>query len=254
MSHVSPAAVAYLDLDATLLGPGGSLFRGADGPSDAAARALALLHEAGVPVVLVSGRSRSRLEAIGRVLGAAGVLPELGALDVDHPTKPGQSVFEAIAESGIPDELLAREPRLERHPLAPDREGSHVFRGLAGPEADEFVRLRSGGALCLADNGQAGQPGVWVYHLMPAGASKAAAVRRDVARRGADPARCLAVGDSPQDLGIASVVGSMAIVANGSAAGEAPGAGAWVTDGAYGEGVLEAVSAWLVGVRAARAA
>jgi hydroxymethylpyrimidine pyrophosphatase-like HAD family hydrolase len=241
---VSPTAVAYLDLDATLLGPGGSLFRGADGPSDAAARALALLHEAGVPVVLVSGRSRSRLEAIGRVLGVAGVLPELGALDVDYPTAPGQTIFDAIAETGIVDELLAREPDLEVHPLAPDREGGHVFRGRVGPEADAFVRARSGGALTLADNGQAGQPGTWVYHLMPAGASKAAAVKRDIARRGADPAACLAVGDSPQDLGIAEVVGRMALVANGSAVPEAP-EGVLVTEGAYGEGVLEAVRTWL---------
>ena len=254
MSHVSPAAVAYLDLDATLLGPGGSLFRGADGSSDAAGRALMLLHDAGVPVVLVSGRGRSRLDAIGRAIGAAGVLPELGALDIDYPTAPGQSVFDAIAATGIPDELLAREPRLERHPYAPDREGSHVFRGLAGPEADAFVRRRSGGALCLADNGQAGEPGVWVYHLMPAGASKAAAVRADIARRAADPARCLAVGDSPQDLGIAEVVGHMAIVANGSAVAGAAAAGAWVTAGSYGEGVLEAVRAWLEADRAERAA
>ena len=252
---MSPVAVAYLDLDATLLGPGGSLFRGADGPSDAAVRALALLHEAEVPVVLVSGRSRSRLEAIGRVLGAAGVLPELGALDTDFPTRPGQTVYAAIAETGIPEELLAREPDLERHPHAGDREGGHVFRGRAGADADEFVRLRSGGALRLADNGQAGMAGVWVYHLVPAAASKAAAVRRDVARRGADPARCLAVGDSRQDLGIGEVVGHMALVANGAAAEpELAGEGVWVTEGAYGEGVLEAVRAWLVGGRAARAA
>jgi hydroxymethylpyrimidine pyrophosphatase-like HAD family hydrolase len=243
--------VAYLDLDATLLGPGGSLFRGAAGPSDAASRALALLHEAGVPVVLVSGRSRSRLEAIGRVLGAEGVLPELGALEAGYPTRPGQSVFDAIAATGIVEELLAREPGLERHPNAPDREGGHVLRGRAGPEAGPFVRERSGGALTLADNGQAGQPGAWVYHLMPAGASKAEAVRRDIARRGADPAACLAVGDSPQDLGIAAVVGRMALVANGSAVAEAP-EGVVVTEGAYGEGVLEAVRAWLAAAPAVR--
>jgi hydroxymethylpyrimidine pyrophosphatase-like HAD family hydrolase len=243
--------VAYLDLDATLLGPGGSLLRGAHGPSDAAARALMLLHEAGVPVVLVSGRSFSRLDAIGQVIGAAGVLPELGSLDVDYPTRPGQTVFEAIAESGIVDELLAREPGLERHPFAPAREGGHVLRGRVGPEADAFVRARSGGRLTLADNGQAGQPGTWVYHLMPAGASKAAAVKRDIARRGADPAACLAVGDSPQDLGIAEVVGHMALVANGSAVPEAP-EGVVVTEGAYGEGVLEAVQAWLAAAPAVR--
>jgi len=237
--------VAYLDLDATLLGPGGSLFRGRDGFSDAAARALALLHERGVPVVLVSGRSRASLAVVARVLGADGALPELGALEAGYPTRPDQTVFEAIAETGLPEALLAREPGLERHPHAPAREGGHVFRGQAGAGAERFVHDRSGGALRLADNGQAGRPGVRVYHLLPARASKAEAVRRDAARRGVDAAACLAVGDSPQDLGIAEVVGRMAVVANGAALDPDLAAGLWVTRGAYGEGVLEAVSEWL---------
>jgi hydroxymethylpyrimidine pyrophosphatase-like HAD family hydrolase len=120
-----------------------------------------------------------------------------------------------------------------------------VFRGQAGAGAERFVHDRSGGALRLADNGQAGRPGVRVYHLLPARASKAEAVRRDAARRGVDAAACLAVGDSPQDLGIAEVVGRMAVVANGAALDPDLAAGLWVTRGAYGEGVLEAVSEWL---------
>jgi hydroxymethylpyrimidine pyrophosphatase-like HAD family hydrolase len=44
-------------------------------------RALEHLHAHGVPVVLVSGRSRPRLEAVATMLGAADVLPELGATD-----------------------------------------------------------------------------------------------------------------------------------------------------------------------------
>ncbi len=209
--------------------------------------ALELLHAHRVPVVLVSGRSRPRLEAVAALLGAADVLPELGATDAGYPVQPGQTVHEAIAESGVPAALAAREPDLVPHPLAAwGREGSHVLIGRAGPGAAALVERLSGGALTLADNGEIREDGAHVYHLLPAGASKAAAVARHLEARGLDGAACLAVGDSRQDLGIARVVGRVAIVANGAAADPGVAAAAdWVTRGAYGEGVLEAVEEWL---------
>jgi phosphoglycolate phosphatase len=210
-------------------------------------RAVALLHEAAVPVVLVSGRSRARLEAVSRLIGADGVLPELGAADAGHPVEPGETVHDAIARSGVPEALLASEPGLAAHPMATaGREGSHVFLGRVGPGAAELVRARSGGLLRLADNGRAGDGDGRILHLLPAAASKAAAVARDVAARGADPAACLAVGDSRQDLDIGRSVGSVAIVANGAAADpEVASHAPWVTRGSYSAGVLEAVEAWL---------
>jgi predicted mannosyl-3-phosphoglycerate phosphatase (HAD superfamily) len=240
----------YLDLDSTLLGPGGSLLRGGDGGfSDASVRALELLHRAAVPVVLVSGRSRARLEAVATMLGAVGILPEMGATDAGYPVRPGQTVHDAIAATGVPAALTASEPGLAPHPLAAwGREGSHVLIGRAGPGAAALVDRLSGGSLRLADNGEVGPDGARIHHLLPAAASKAAAVRRDVAARGADPARCLAVGDSSQDLDISRAVGAVAIVANGAAADPTVAAdAAWITRGAYGEGVLEAVEAWLAG-------
>ncbi len=242
--------VVYLDLDGTLLGPGGSLFLGEDGQfSDAGPRALALLHERGIPIVLVSGRSSVRLEAVAHAVGADGALAELGALDAGYRTRPGQSVHEAIAETGLPARLLAREPDLHPHPLASagGRAGSHVMRGRARPGAAAWVHAESDGELRLADNGRIGAD-AHIYHLLPAGASKASAVRADLARRGAPPAKALAVGDSRQDLDMGRSVGAVAIVANGARADadvatEAP----WVTKGAFGVGVLEAVVAWLGG-------
>ncbi|MGI9539527.1 MAG: HAD family hydrolase, partial [Miltoncostaeaceae bacterium] len=122
---------AYLDLDGTLLGPGGSLLT-EDGRtfSDASVRALGLLREHGVPVVLVSGRSRLRLEAVAIAVGADGALAEMGALDAGYPTRDGQTVHEAIVETGLPKRLLEREGDLETHPLAAagGREGSYVLR------------------------------------------------------------------------------------------------------------------------------
>ena len=240
--------MAYLDLDGTLLGPSGSMLRDPAGAFTlAGVRALRLLHDATVPVVLVSGRSRARLEAVARVLGAADVLPELGATDAGYPTEPGETVHDAIARSGVPEALLAAEPGLAPHPMAvAGREGSHVFLGRVGPGAAELVRARSDGALRLADNGRAGSGEGHIFHLLPSGASKAAAVTRDVAARRADPAACLAVGDSRQDLDIGRAVGTVAIVANGAAADPEVAARApWVTRASYTAGVLEAVEAWL---------
>lgn len=202
-------------------------------------------------MVLVSGRSRRRLEAVAQALGADGVLPEMGATEAGYPTAEGQTVHEAIARSGVLQALMEREPGLAHHPAATwGREGSHVLIGRASPGAAELVDTLSGGALRLADNGQTGTDGAHILHLLPAAASKAAAVARDLAARGADPAASLAVGDSAQDLDIGRVVGAVAIVANGAAADPAMAAGAaWVTRGAYGAGVLEAVEAWLRGLR-----
>ena len=209
--------------------------------------ALRLLAARSVPVVLVSGRSRRRLETCAQLLGAAGILPELGATDCGYPTAPGQTVHEAIRATGLPDALLAREPGLEVHPAAMwGREGSHVFRGRIGADAPAWVARASAGALRLAENGRIGQDGTCVFHLLPAAASKGEAVRRDMGARGADPAACLAVGDSAEDLGIAAVVGRFALVRNGAEADPSLAARAeWITRGAHGAGVREAVEVWL---------
>ena len=248
MKAAAAGRVVYLDLDGTLLGPRGSLFDDDDGAwSDDAGIALRALCEARVPVVLVSGRSRARLESVARLIGAASVLPELGAPDCGYPTLPGEAIHEAISRTGILDELLAREPRLEEHPAAAwGREASLVLRGTAAPELDEWVRERSAGTLQLADNGRIGPGDVHVYHLLPAGASKAAAVARDLAERGVDPAACLMIGDSAQDLDIGMTGVVVALVRNGAKAGPDLVARAhWVTRGAHAAGVREAVEAWL---------
>jgi len=243
--------VVYVDVDGTLLGPDGSLLRDAEGAfCDAAIRALELLHRHDVPVVLVSGRGRGRLETTRRMLGADGVLAEMGAAESDYPREPGQSVYDAIAATGIPELLLAREPGLERHPAGlVDREGSHVLWGSASEDAAVFVRELSRGALKLVDNGTLGPDGARVFHLLPADASKADAVARDVAARGADAAECLAIGDSRQDLEMRRIVGAVAIVANGARSDpEVRRDAEWITAAPHGAGVLEAVEAWLAGV------
>jgi hydroxymethylpyrimidine pyrophosphatase-like HAD family hydrolase len=238
----------YIDLDGTLLGTGGSVLRtGAGVPDDAAIRALMDLDDADVPYVFVSGRSRLRLETIGRLLGAHSVLAELGALEAGYPTAPGQTTIDAIAATGIIDALLDREPGLEIHPGATwGREGSHCLRGIAGTDTAEWVREYSDGALRFADNGRIGPGEVHVFHVLPTGASKAAAVAMHLDHHGFDPAGCLAIGDSGEDMAMDDVVGTFALVRNGADADPALAArAAWITSAPYGEGVLEAVRTWL---------
>lgn len=240
--------VCYLDLDETLLGYGGGILRdGAGAFSYESIRAFETLHAADVPVVLVSGRRLAELRAIARMLGADGALGELGACDAGYPTTDGQNVHQAVAATGIVETLLTwangdLEPYL---PWAIGREGSHLLVGRATAEAMDMVNILSRGTLRLVDNGGTSD-GRRAYHLLPAGAGKGPAVARDIVRRGADAASCLAVGDSRADLELVGVIGLVAIVANGvdddpSLAGEAP----WITRAHHGAGVVEAVERWL---------
>jgi len=240
----------YIDLDGTLLGFGGSILRAGDNtPSHAGILALETLTAARVPFVFASGRSQARLEVIARLLGARGALAELGALDAGFPTAPGQTLYEAIAATGIVDALLAREPHLEIHPGALwGRTGSHCLRGVASPDTPEWVASYSDGALRFADNGHIGPGDTHVYHVLPTSATKAISVRRHLLQNAFEPARCLAIGDSAEDLEMASCVGAFALVRNGAEADPRLAARAkWITNASNGAGVLEAVTQWLEG-------
>ena len=55
-----------------------------------------------------------------------------------------------------------------------------------------------------------------VYHLMPRGISKGAAIAWDLARRGLTAEDAVAIGDSVSDLDMAPAVGRLWITANGA--------------------------------------
>jgi hydroxymethylpyrimidine pyrophosphatase-like HAD family hydrolase len=87
-----------------------------------------------------------------------------------------------------------------------------------------------------------------VYHLMPRGISKGAAIAWDLRRRGLAPEDAVAIGDSVSDLEMASSVGRLWITANGAAVGgmaalldAVPNVS--VTDAPMGEGWAQAVRA-----------
>jgi len=89
-----------------------------------------------------------------------------------------------------------------------------------------------------------------VYHLMPRGISKGAAIAWDLDRRGLSPDDAVAIGDSVSDLDMAPAVGRLWITANGASVDGMTGLidavpNVSVTDAAMGQGWAQAVLASL---------
>jgi hydroxymethylpyrimidine pyrophosphatase-like HAD family hydrolase len=241
---------AYLDMDGTLFGRGGSLFHDADGAfTMLGARALEACARAGVEVVPYSGRRRSTLVHDTRLLGLRSYIFEAGCgLVLD-----GELVWDAgdADDAGANALLLERYAgRLEMYdPWHLGRESSRLYLGrdVDAGEADAVLEAAGQGHFRLVDNGAmhgtAGGDGR-AYHLVPRAASKAGAVARHMRARGYAPEETIAVGDSKEDLGAAEFVGTFWLVANAlpeARDAAAAVANARVAEAAHGAGVYEAV-------------
>jgi hydroxymethylpyrimidine pyrophosphatase-like HAD family hydrolase len=256
----------YTDLDGTLLGRGGSLFRDADGEfSLLQARGLEACHRAGVEVVIKSGRREPQVMEDSRLIGQTAYIYEAGCAlvidgertllvgDLDH--SDDNTIAQQMLDAGLPELLFERFPgRLEWHtPWHTDRVYSHLFRGLIDVgEANDLLAEHGHTELRLLDNGAIGRPMegldvTHVYHLVPKAASKADAVAIHMRARGYAPDECIALGDSLEDLGVAGVVGRFFVPANGPerdpALREAISRldNVTVTEGWMGDGFYEAV-------------
>ncbi len=270
----------YLDLDGTLLGRGASLVHDGEGNvSFEGLRALQACLRAGVEIVLMSGRRRIQVAEDARLLGQSAYIFEAGACVVlggdprldgeEHwltgGMLPGElTIAQQIERSGAPTLLLERyEGRLEYHePWHVDREVSHLFRGLVdAAEVDMLLAEHGHGRLRLVDNGVVNRrsaaladlPHVRGYHLVPAGASKAAAVAFHRRVRGYAREETFAVGDSREDLACAEHVGAFWLVANAvqrdPSMREAIAAhdNVRVAEAGHGAGVYEAVLSTMLG-------
>jgi hydroxymethylpyrimidine pyrophosphatase-like HAD family hydrolase len=271
------ARIVYTDLDGTMVGPRGSFWHAASGDLTLQpATALADLHRAGIPLVLVSGRTALQLVEAARVFAADGFVAELGALvswsrgwesqllTGELPERyAGRTPMDVMAELGIVERLLAAHPgRLEWHsPWHTDHTADAMLRGRVDPLAvDAWLAEQGAGWLTVKDNGAIPvnerfglDPSALpprVYHLMPRGISKGAAIAWDLERRGLHPADAVAIGDSVSDLDMAPAVGRLWITANGAAVDGmadllAAVPNVTVTDDAMGEGWAQAVRATL---------
>jgi phosphoglycolate phosphatase len=272
---VSAVRCVYVDLDSTLLGRGASLLHDGEGNVTIdGVRALQACLRAGVEVVLMTGRRRHTVAEDARLFGQSSYIYEAGAclvLDGEEHWLTGEllpgelSIADQIERSGAPALLLERyEGRLEYHePWHVDREVSHLFRGLVdAEEVDRLLAERGHEQLRLVDNGVvnrrsealAALPHVRGYHLVPAGASKAAAVALHRRARGYAREETFAVGDSREDLACAAEVDAFWLVANALErdpsirAALGAFANARACEQGHGAGVYEAVVSTLMGV------
>ncbi|TFV63074.1 UNVERIFIED_ORG: HAD family phosphatase [Bacillus sp. AZ43] len=267
------ARIVYTDLDGTMVGPRGSFWHTADRELTASpAAALLELHRARVPLVLVSGRTFEQVIEAARIFACDGAIAELGATvawDAGRgvhrirgrlPEEYGdRTPMDVMAELGVVEELIAEHPgQLEWHaPWHATHDTDALLRGRVDPIAvDAWLAERGAGWLTLKDNGAIPATSRFgldddprpprVYHLMPRGISKGAAIAWDLERRGLAPADAVAIGDSVSDLDMAPAVGRLFITANGASVDGMTAMldavpNVTVTDAPMGEGWAQAV-------------
>lgn len=234
--------ILYTDLDGTLLGPGGTLLVDGDGaPSATAANAVVEVNRAGLPVVIVSGRSRLQLVELARVCGWNDFIAEAGAilsrwtgttreLVFDTPYWPaglpagGRTVYEEIVASGAYEALVESFPgRIEYHdPWHLHREATHVLRGCLDVSAAQAVLdafelpmdLIDNGLVRRKEHGLTCEGPIHAYHIVPKGVSKGRAIELDLATRGLSREQAAIIGDSPADLDSAQSVAVAVLVEN----------------------------------------
>jgi len=245
--------VLYVDVDGTLVGPGGDLlWDGSTRVIDALLRA----RTAGLDIVPVTGRGRVQVFELCRLLGLPRGIGELGCVHVegrevryelgDFPFV-GRTPVEAMHDEGAIAFVL-RQGRLEPHePWNGGREATYLLRGEAEAEAVNAALVAAGFEWCrLVDNGllrRTTRTGVAVgaYHLAPAGTGKATGVRIDRERHRIDVTEAAYIGDSAADLECAREVAQCWLVANA----EVERAWPYRTTAAFGAGVAELIDVFL---------
>ena len=240
--------VLYVDVDGTLVGPGGDLFWN---DSTRLAEALVRARRAELSIVPVSGRGRVQVFELCRLLGLPRGVGELGCVHVegrqvrfelgDFPFT-GQTPVEAMQARGAIAAVLGL--GLEPHePWNEGREATYLLRGSVDVDEINAALVADGFPWCvLVDNGLLARGGGQrSYHLAPAGTGKAAGVRLDRASHGLATDDVAYVGDSASDLACAAEVGECWLVANADPALDWP----LRTAGRYGDGVAELVARFL---------
>jgi hypothetical protein len=256
--------VLYVDVDGTLVGPGGDLFYGG---TTRVADALLRARAADLDIVPVSGRGRLQIFELCRLLGLSRGVAELGCIHVtgrdvryelgafpfvgETPVEAmlGRGAVQVAIDAGLrgPNAMTGlRGPNamsgLEPHdPWNEGREATYLLRGKVDVAAVNAALGAAGFEWCeLVDNGLLARRAdgkVHAYHLAPAGTGKAFGVRLDRLHHGVLCEDTAYVGDSASDLDCAAEVGSLWLVANADGGLHWPNR----TAGSYGDGVAEVI-------------
>ena len=223
-----------------MVGPGGCFVRAADGATTLEpTQALIALHDAGVALSLVSGRTRAQLQEAARIFGADGFIAEMGAIvGWDHgrrssmltgqtPPEFSGPLVAQLESLGLVDALLAEyEGRLEHH--APWHLGTRDRRDDARPGGRrrgqqvarrEGLRLAGARRQRTAEQHRDGRTRRAAAHLPPDGArasAKASASPPTSSVAASRASDAVAVGDSLSDLEMAPHVERFFLVSNGA--------------------------------------
>ena len=244
----SRVRVLYVDVDGTLVGPGGDLL------SDGAAVIDALLaaRVAELSVVPISGRGRVQMRELCRLLGLRRGIGELGCVHLEGPEVRyelgsfpfvGETPVEAMLSRGAFDAVLGTNDLEPHDPWNEGREATLILRGRADVDSvNAMLRARGFGWCEFIDNGALSRrPGLRAYHLAPAGTGKVHGVAVDRRRHGLGREEAVLVGDSAADLACASEVSACWLVANAEPDLDAP----LRTAAPHGAGVAEVIRALL---------
>jgi hydroxymethylpyrimidine pyrophosphatase-like HAD family hydrolase len=236
--------VLYVDVDGTLVGPGGNLlWDGTTRVVDALLRA----GRAGMTIVPITGRNRVQVFELCRLLGLPRGIGELGCVHVEgHDVRyelgafpfAGRTPVEVMHADGVIDFVL-QQAELEPHePWNAGREATFLLRGRADTAAVDAALEAAGFGWCvLVDNGRIRGGERHAYHVAPTGTGKASGVRIDRARHELALERTAYIGDAASDLDCAREVGELWLVANADTGAEWPHR----TAGPYSEGVAELI-------------
>ena len=224
------------DLDGTLLRPGQTV-------SDRTRAALAAAREAGITVVLVTGRQPRSLAPIAERIGVGGIaICANGALiwDLDTGAMVDSAPLAAEAATrlvhtlreAVPGVLLAveleerfgREPGWAEdaspvEPWALEADALELITGpviklLARHPSLPFAEFSERARRAVGDDAMATWAGLRLVEISAAGVTKAFALERLCQRLGLDAAEVVAVGDMPNDLAMLHWAGTAVAVAN----------------------------------------
>ena len=242
----------YVDLDGTLLGPGASLLRGADGRfALEGVRALEACCAGGRRGGALLGAQAVERVRGARLIGSARTCFELGCglvIDGELEWLTGRRRAVGVRRVDLRPDRARRGRR--RCCSSASRGGSSTTRrgrrarglapvpgrrrprgGAALLDAAGFgwLRLVDNGVVRAPDEQMAGLPVVHAYHLIPAAASKARAVARHMQARGYAASECIAVGDSREDIEVSR--GRRHVLARGQRADRDPTLGEEIAGG-----------------------
>ncbi len=229
--------VIYTDIDGTLLGPDGSIFRDDAGNlSIKIAEALLYAHSRKKDVVMVSGRTINQLRYNAKILGIKNYIAELGTqivynLDEKVYYNVGdfqitdKNIHESIMRSGAPDKLLAKyKDKLEYHtPWSEYRDCTVLLRGHVDLiEVNSFLIGSGYENLKLVDNGiiqvktnNLSVSEIHAYHLLPNASGKRSGVEKDIEIRNLKKEETISIGESASDIEMAEATQIFFLVRNG---------------------------------------